>query len=89
LPALTQAAVSSTWAGDIDSPPDGTPGICELPGGPGLILAAGFSGHGFGIGPGASYLLADLVTGQTPFIDQAPYHPDRVLKGAKTKVAKF
>jgi glycine/D-amino acid oxidase-like deaminating enzyme len=30
------------------------PGIGELPQVPGLILAAGFSGHGFGIGPGAA-----------------------------------
>ncbi|MGD8520849.1 MAG: hypothetical protein PVF56_06855, partial [Desulfobacterales bacterium] len=39
----------------------------------GLILAAGFSGHGFAIGPGVGSLLADYVnTGQmsemlTPF----------------------
>src|SRR4030095_5926757 len=63
LPALREARIASTWAGYIDSTPDGVPGIGEIPQVPGFILAAGFSGHGFGIGPGAGHLLADLATG--------------------------
>jgi glycine/D-amino acid oxidase-like deaminating enzyme len=66
LPGLREARIANTWAGYIDSTPDGVPGIGQVPQVPGFILAAGFSGHGFGIGPGAGQLIADLVTGARP-----------------------
>jgi len=42
-----------------------------------LILAAGFSGHGFDIGPGSGHLVADIVTGAAPIVDPKPNRPDR------------
>jgi len=44
---------------------------------PGFFLATGFSGHGFGIGPGAGKLAADLVAGDTPAVDPVPYRYGR------------
>ena len=81
LPALREARIANTWAGYIDSTPDGVPGIGEVPQVPGFILAAGFSGHGFGIGPGAGHLIADLVTGAKPIFDPAPFDPARFQVG--------
>ena len=72
-PHLREAPIASAWAGYVDSTPDGVPGIGEVPEVPGFILAAGFSGHGFGIGPGAGHLIADLVTGAEPIVDPAPF----------------
>ncbi len=89
LPALKKVPVSAAWAGYIDSTPDGVPAIGEVASLPGLFLAAGFSGHGFGIGPGAGHLIADLVTGQPPIVDPKPYHPDRLNGSAWGKVADF
>jgi len=89
LPALQGAPVAAAWAGYIDSTPDGIPGIGEVPGLPGLVLAAGFSGHGFGIGPGAGHLIADLVTGARPLVDPTPYRPGRLAGSAWGKVADF
>jgi glycine/D-amino acid oxidase-like deaminating enzyme len=89
LPALAKAPIASTWAGYIDSTPDGVPGVGEVPEVPGFILAAGFSGHGFGIGPGAGHLIADLVTGAQPIFDPAPFSPGRFDKSAWGKVADF
>ena len=89
LPALRDTRITATWAGYVDSTPDGVPGIGEIPEIPGFILAAGFSGHGFGIGPGAGHLIADLITGDTPLVDPKPYHPDRFTKSAWGKVADF
>ncbi|MES2927069.1 MAG: FAD-binding oxidoreductase [Pseudomonadota bacterium] len=89
LPALGQTAVSSAWAGFVDNTPDGVPGIGEVAEIPGFILAAGFSGHGFGIGPGAGHLIADLVTGAAPIFDPAPYNPARFAQSAWGKVADF
>jgi glycine/D-amino acid oxidase-like deaminating enzyme len=89
VPAIRERTITAKWAGYIDSTPDGVPGIGEVSGIPGLILAAGFSGHGFGIGPGAGHLIADLVSGAQPFIDPRPLHPDRFGHSAWGRVADF
>ena len=89
LPPLGRAGIAGAWAGFVDSTPDGVPGIGEVPEVPGLILAAGFSGHGFGIGPGAGHLIADLVTGAPPLFDPAPYDPARFRRSAWGQVADF
>lgn len=89
LPGLAKAKIASRWAGYIDSTPDGVPAIGEVPNIPGFILAAGFSGHGFGIGPGAGHLIADVITGQTPLVDPGPYKPERFTGSAWGKVAEF
>jgi glycine/D-amino acid oxidase-like deaminating enzyme len=47
---------------------------------PGFYVASGFSGHGFGIGPGAGHLMADLVTGTAPLVDPSPYRYGRFNK---------
>lgn len=88
FPALAETPMTAAWAGYIDSTPDGVPAIGESPT-PGLILAAGFSGHGFGIGPGAGHLIADLVTAQTPLVDPAPYRPSRLDRSVWGQVADF
>ncbi|CAN7640580.1 NAD(P)/FAD-dependent oxidoreductase [Rhizobium sp. LjRoot258] len=89
LPALKNTKITAAWAGYVDSTPDGVPGIGEIATVPGFVLAAGFSGHGFGIGPGAGHLIADIVTGDEPIVDPRPYHPDRFLTSAWGKVADF
>ena len=89
LPALRETHIANTWAGYIDSTSDGVPAIGEIPEVPGFILAAGFSGHGFGIGPGAGQLIADLVSGAGPIVDPVPLDPARFNKSAWGKVADF
>jgi glycine/D-amino acid oxidase-like deaminating enzyme len=89
LPVLRDAPITNTWAGYIDSTPDGVPGIGPIQEVPGFILAAGFSGHGFGIGPGAGHLIADLVTGDKPIFDPVPFRPERFSKSSWGKVADF
>ena len=87
LPGLAGIPIQARWAGYIDSTPDGVPAIGGVL--PGLVLAAGFSGHGFGIGPGAGHLIADLVTGAPPIVDPAAYAPERLAGGVWGKVAEF
>jgi glycine/D-amino acid oxidase-like deaminating enzyme len=89
LPSLAKTSITAAWAGYIDSTPDGVPGIGEMASVPGFILAAGFSGHGFGIGPGAGHLIADIITGAEPLVDPRPYHPNRFKTAAWGKVADF
>jgi glycine/D-amino acid oxidase-like deaminating enzyme len=89
IPELATVPMVASWAGFVDSTPDGVPVIGEIPTIPGLILAAGFSGHGFGIGPGSAHLVADIVTGQEPIVDPRPYRFSRFLPGEKIEVSEF
>lgn len=89
IPALGSVPMVASWAGFVDSTPDGVPVISEVPTIPGLILAAGFSGHGFGIGPGSGHLIADIATGQEPLVDPRPYRLARFTSGEKIEVSEF
>jgi glycine/D-amino acid oxidase-like deaminating enzyme len=50
---------------------------------PGFFIATGFSGHGFGIAPGAGRLMAELVMGETPVVDPSPFRYNRFLDGTR------
>ncbi|TIL66446.1 NAD(P)/FAD-dependent oxidoreductase [Mesorhizobium sp.] len=89
LPEFQRVAISHAWAGYVDSTPDGVPAIGEVDGIPGFLLAAGFSGHGFGIGPGAGHMIADIITGSEPIVDPRPYRPERLKTAVWGKVAEF
>ena len=89
LPALRDIPVQASWAGYIDSTPDGVPVIDADIGIGGLVLAAGLSGHGFGIGPGVGHLVADLALGRSPITEVAQYRLDRFRQSQWGKVAKF
>ena len=80
FPAFAGMKIAERWAGVVDATPDGVPVISEVPSLPGFYIASGFSGHGFGIGPGAGHLMADLVMGETPIVDPAPYRYGRLVK---------
>lgn len=77
FPALSDAKIVRTWAGWTDASADGIPVIDEADGVPGLYIACGFSGHGFGIGPAAAYSLAEVMTGGEPPVDLAPFRCTR------------
>jgi glycine/D-amino acid oxidase-like deaminating enzyme len=76
-PALANVEVAETWGAWIDSTPDATPVISQVPSLPGFFVAAGFSGHGFGLGPAAGHLAADLISGDTPLVDPQPFRYSR------------
>ncbi|MCC9005189.1 NAD(P)/FAD-dependent oxidoreductase [Pseudomonas putida] len=76
-PVFEQARIASAWAGTIDVTPDSNPVIGAVASIPGLTLATGFSGHGFGTSPAAGQLAADLVAQATPLIDPSPYCLER------------
>ena len=73
FPAFAGMKVVESWGGLMDVTPDAVPVIDQVARIPGFFIATGFSGHGFGIGPGAGRLMAELVTGDTPIVDPTPY----------------
>ncbi|MGJ8582389.1 MAG: NAD(P)/FAD-dependent oxidoreductase [Psychromonas sp.] len=77
-PVFDKAQVEEEWAGIIDVTPDSNPVIDNIESIPGLTIATGFSGHGFGTGPAAGQLAADLATNALPIIDPTPYRFNRL-----------
>jgi D-amino-acid dehydrogenase len=49
----------------------------RAPGQPGLWLAFGHGHWGLTLGPVTGHLIADMMTGGTPFTDPAPYRAER------------
>jgi glycine/D-amino acid oxidase-like deaminating enzyme len=86
FPAAAGMQIAQHWAGLIDVTPDAVPVISTVAETPGLVIATGFSGHGFGIGPGAGRLAADLVTGNDPVVDPAPFRFSRFFDGTPIRV---
>lgn len=60
FPGFPDASISSSYAGCYDVTPDYNPVISRAPL-DGLVIAAGFSGHGFKIAPAVGALVADIV----------------------------
>ena len=85
IPQLAQAEFEESWAGMIDATPDVVPVMDEIASCPGLYLATGFSGHGFGIGPGAGQVMADLVTGRNTGFDLSRFRFSRFYDGSKMR----
>lgn len=81
LPKLADVAFEEAWAGMIDVTPDVVPVMDQVAGCPGLYLATGFSGHGFGIGPGAGRVMADLVMGRAAAHDLTRFRLSRFSDG--------
>src|ERR1700722_1854405 len=80
FPVFANLRVAESWAGLMDVTPDAVPVIDEVKRIPGFFIATGFSGHGFGIGPGAGKLMADLVAGDAPVVDPKPFRLDRFAR---------
>ncbi|WP_417527451.1 NAD(P)/FAD-dependent oxidoreductase [Marinomonas shanghaiensis] len=77
-PIFEKAEIAEAWAGIIDVTPDSNPVIDHVKSIPGLTVATGFSGHGFGTGPAAGQLAADLISNMEPIIDPTSYRFDRL-----------
>ena len=82
LPILAKTQIEETWAGMIDAPPDFVPVMDEISNYRNLFLASGFSGHGFGIGPGAGKVMAALVQGKQIDFDLSRFRFSRFSDGS-------
>lgn len=84
LPGLADPAVASTYAGCYDVTPDFNPVISRT-GPDGLVVAAGFSGHGYKISPAVGRLVADLVVDRAssdPAVPAEDFRLSRFAEGA-------
>jgi glycine/D-amino acid oxidase-like deaminating enzyme len=86
FPQLAGTRPVERWAGMIDVTPDEIPVLGPVDRLPGLFVATGFSGHGFGIGPAAGYLMAQLAVGEAPLVDLHPFRFARFGEGDVTRL---
>jgi glycine/D-amino acid oxidase-like deaminating enzyme len=84
FPFFRDMAIKEAWGGLIDVTPDAVPVISKVAQLPGLVIATGFSGHGFGIGPGSGKLAAELATEATPTVDPNPFRLGRFKRGERS-----
>jgi glycine/D-amino acid oxidase-like deaminating enzyme len=82
LPVLPRLGIGNSWAGYIDAAPDLVPVLGEVPKLAGFVLATGFSGHGFAMGPIAGRLVAELIVDGKPSLDISGFRFSRFAEGA-------
>jgi sarcosine oxidase subunit beta len=82
VPALEKAQIARGWAGLYEISPDNHAILGPHPAVEGLILANGFSGHGFQHSPAVGKVIAELIVhGKAETIDIAPLSIERFEKG--------
>ncbi len=85
FPELGRPVLQRTWAGMIDTIPDVVPVVDRVTAVPGLVIATGMCGHGFGIGPGMGRVVADLVAGHAVGHDLARFRLARFTDGSRSE----
>jgi glycine/D-amino acid oxidase-like deaminating enzyme len=82
FPQLASTPIVESWAGTIESSPDVVPIIDSINSVQGFHVATGFSGHGFGLGPGAGKAITGMLTGNDTGIDLLPLRLSRFFDGS-------
>lgn len=79
IPLLKDAKIVRTWGGWLDMCYDGVPVIDKVEEVPGLILACGFTGHGFGTAPSVGLMLAQMAMGEETIVDLSALRYNRFI----------
>jgi glycine/D-amino acid oxidase-like deaminating enzyme len=82
LPRLPELGIARRWAGYIDATPDLLPVLGAVGAPRGFVLATGFSGHGFAMGPIAGRLVSELIADGKTSIDISALRFSRFAEGA-------
>ncbi len=82
LPSVPPLGIARSWAGYIDATPDLVPVLGAAPDTRGLVLATGFSGHGFAMGPIAGRLVSELIVDGKTSLDISGFRLSRFAEGA-------
>jgi sarcosine oxidase subunit beta len=81
FPSFADAGLASSWTGVYDVTPDWNPVLGRVPDVPGLVVAYGFSGHGFKLSPAVGRALAQEALGLPTDTSLAPYALERFRGG--------
>ncbi|NIL95015.1 MAG: FAD-dependent oxidoreductase [Woeseiaceae bacterium] len=86
FPQLASVEIVESWAGMVETTPDVIPVIDRIDSIPGFYIATGFSGHGFGIGPGAGKAIAGMLTGTDSGIPLDEFRLSRFFDGTRLEL---
>ena len=81
FPHIGRVGIAEQWAGNIDTLPDGIPVLDAPAAVPGLLVATGFCGHGFALGPIVGKTMNDLVQGTQTDFNLRPFRLARFAEG--------
>jgi sarcosine oxidase, subunit beta len=77
FPLIDEIKVSSYIRGLSNYTPDGNFVLGTYPGLSGFVATTGCAGAGIAMSGGIGRLVAELITGQTPFVDPSPHRIER------------
>jgi len=86
FPQFAGIELAGAWGALVDCSPDAVPVISKTDKVEGLVLAAGCSGHGFGMGPGIGLLASQLLVNDTPCVDATPFRLSRLVDGSPLEI---
>lgn len=78
---VRDVTIVKSWAGYIDVLPDALPVIDQVAAARGLIVATGFSGHGFALAPAVGKVVAALAAGDPAALSLSAFRLDRFARG--------
>jgi glycine/D-amino acid oxidase-like deaminating enzyme len=81
FPAAAAAQAVESWACHIDCIPDGIPVIGPMAGAEGLLIATGYCGHGFAMGPITGQLMAEQIADGKSWLDLHAFRFSRFAEG--------
>ena len=84
IPALGEADIERVWWGTLAMTPDRQPVIGPVDGIEGYLLATGFSGHGFCLGPIIGKLMSEQIIDGAPSLSLEAFRLDRFTDGQKS-----
>ncbi len=86
FPQIREPKILDAWAGMIDAMPDMVPVVDRVPYLEGLIIATGFSGHGFGIGPAFGKIIAQMACGEKSGYDLNRFRFSRFSDSSRLEI---
>jgi len=86
VPVLKDIELVEAWSGMIDALPDLVPVLDRVDSLDGLFISTGFSGHGFGIGPAAGKIMANLIQNNAVEYDLTRFRLARFSDGSQLKL---
>ena len=72
--------VEAVWSGLRPCSPDGLPYVGRVPQAENVVVATGHGMMGLSLGPATGKLVADVIIGNTPAVDLAPFAPGRFAR---------
>lgn len=81
FPGIGRVGIAEQWAGNIDTLPDGIPVLDAPAATPGLLVATGFCGHGFALGPIVGKTVSALAQGMRSDVNLHPFRLSRFAEG--------